>query len=63
MRQGQACGNPLSNLDSWLWQSAVRPFSLWQSATVRGKHLSAKSEIQPHQVYIHLFAALNLLDA
>jgi hypothetical protein len=24
MRHVQACGNPLSNLDSWLWQSALR---------------------------------------
>jgi hypothetical protein len=26
MRPGQACGNPLSNLDSCLWQSAIRLF-------------------------------------
>jgi hypothetical protein len=31
LRTVQTCGNPLSNVDSWLWQSAVRPFSLWQS--------------------------------
>jgi hypothetical protein len=24
MRTVQACGNPLSNLDYWLWQSAVQ---------------------------------------
>jgi hypothetical protein len=30
----QTCGNPLSNVDFWLWQSAVRPFSLWQSADI-----------------------------
>jgi hypothetical protein len=28
----QAFGIPLSNSDSWLWQSAARQFSLWQSA-------------------------------
>jgi hypothetical protein len=32
LRMVQTCGNPLSNVDSWLWQSAVRPYSLWQSA-------------------------------
>jgi hypothetical protein len=32
MRSGQACGNPLLNLDSWLWQSARRLFYSWQSA-------------------------------
>jgi hypothetical protein len=32
LRTVQTCGNPLSNVNSWLWQSAVRPFSLWQSA-------------------------------
>jgi hypothetical protein len=31
MRPGQACGNLLSNLDSCLWQSAVRLFYSWQS--------------------------------
>jgi hypothetical protein len=34
MRTGQACGNPLSNRDSCLWQSAVRLFWLWQSAVL-----------------------------
>jgi hypothetical protein len=32
LRAVQACGNPLSNLDTWVWQSAGRPFSMWQSA-------------------------------
>jgi hypothetical protein len=32
LRTVQTCGNPLSNVNSCLWQSAVRPFSLWQSA-------------------------------
>jgi hypothetical protein len=32
LRTVQTCGNPLSNVDSCHWQSAVRPFSLWQSA-------------------------------
>jgi hypothetical protein len=32
MRSGQACGNPLSNLDSSLWHSARRLFYSWQSA-------------------------------
>jgi hypothetical protein len=31
-RMAQTCGNPLSNLDFGLWQSAVRQFLLWQSA-------------------------------
>jgi hypothetical protein len=49
MRQVHACGNPLSNLDAWLWQSAVRPFSLRQSTEIapwiimiHDKHLSAE---------------------
>jgi hypothetical protein len=32
LREGQAIGIPLSNSDCRLWQSTVRPFSLWQSA-------------------------------
>jgi hypothetical protein len=32
LRAFQAFGIPLSNSDSWLWQSAVWQFSLWQSA-------------------------------
>jgi hypothetical protein len=32
LRAFQAFGIPLSNSDSWLWQSAVRPFLLLQSA-------------------------------
>jgi hypothetical protein len=32
LRAFQAFGIPLSNSDSWLWQSAVWRFSLWQSA-------------------------------
>jgi hypothetical protein len=32
LRTVQTCDNPLSNVDSWSWQSAVWPFSLWQSA-------------------------------
>jgi hypothetical protein len=32
LRAVQAFGIPLSNSDSWLWQSAARQFSLWQSA-------------------------------
>jgi hypothetical protein len=32
MRTVQACGNPLSNWASWLYQSAVRQFSLLQSS-------------------------------
>jgi hypothetical protein len=31
----QACGNLLSNSDSWFWQSAVWPFSTWQSAELK----------------------------
>jgi hypothetical protein len=30
MRPGQACGNPLSKLDSWLWYSARRLYYSWQ---------------------------------
>jgi hypothetical protein len=30
----QACGNPLFNLDRWLWQSVVRPFYLCQSTGI-----------------------------
>jgi hypothetical protein len=49
MRLGQACGNPLSNLDSWLWHSARWLFYSWQSAvympgiaTICGTHLSGE---------------------
>jgi hypothetical protein len=38
LRTVQTCGNPLSNVDSCLWHSAVRPFSLWQSAEIRHFH-------------------------
>jgi hypothetical protein len=30
----QTCGNPFSNVDFGLWQSAVRPFFVWQSADI-----------------------------
>jgi hypothetical protein len=34
LRTVQTCGNPLSNVDFGLWQSAVQPFLLWQSADI-----------------------------
>jgi hypothetical protein len=49
LRNSQACGFPLSNFYCWLQQSAVRKFSLWQSAEftpriakIRLTHLSAE---------------------
>jgi hypothetical protein len=44
LRAFQAFGIPLSNSDSWLWQSAVQQFSLWQSAwkTPRSANIGLK---------------------
>jgi hypothetical protein len=46
MRSGPACDNPLSNLDSWLWQSARRLFYSWHTrswSAEQSKRLNSSS--------------------
>jgi hypothetical protein len=68
LRPGQSCGNPLSNLDYCLLQSAVRSFYLWQStfktpqiAAIRGTHLSAELSKSSSRFLTRDFSVLKLI--
>jgi hypothetical protein len=56
LRRVQAFGNPLSNLDFGLWQSALQPFSWWQSADMIGLGIGVRNlaiEWNPAPAILH----------